>query len=250
MPSPAPSGDDGDDDQAHARETATKLFSALMFGWLPSIDDTGSENQSSESSTGGRTVSLKPEKGIANIESVKDNEKSVEGMRANGLQQQVIHHIENLLPNDPKELRKSTLYQEAFKALRWQRDNYLVGAEYANWRTKERLSLWDPVRSIQSFQDEILFDETTLAHRQLVKLAASFIPSATVKLTVIPLVTPLFCGPLYPTIQHSTVHLVEGQQGNLDQILKNQLMKFLSNPENRKAFKTSTKGFISTTYHE
>lgn len=163
-----------------------------------------------------------------------------------GLGRQVAEQVRNLIPEDRQKLRQTSLYKEAYKGIQWQRDNYLVGREYANWRIKERYRLDHGTRSIQSYVDEIQFDEAAMAHPQLARLAAAFIPSDAVKTALLPLIVPVVGNHLYPLAQQGLVHLIESQRDNLNHLLKGQILQFLSNPENRLSIKNSTRGYIST----
>jgi hypothetical protein len=173
-----------------------------------------------------------------------------------GLGRQVAEQVRNLIPEDRDRLRQAALYKEAYKGIQWQRDNYLVGREYANWRVKERnhrlnhgtgtTTTTTTTRPIQSFVDEIQFDEAAMAHPQFARLAAALLPSDAVKSALVPLLVPVVTDQLYPVAQQGLVRLVEGQGDNLHQVLKGQILQFLDSPQNRSSIKSSTRGYIST----
>ena len=50
----------------------------------------------------------------------------------------VLNQIDKQIPQDPTALRQTSLYKGALQMLQWQRDNYLVGKEYADWRKNDR----------------------------------------------------------------------------------------------------------------
>jgi len=182
----------------------------------------------------------------------------------------VASQVDRLIPVDESELRRSAAYRSAYKAIQWQRDNYLVGMEYANWRKKERerLSRSEPAAmaasavaiestttpipaeirrdEVSKFQREIVYDRTALGHQQIAKLATWFVPSETVKKALLPLIVPLPTGALYPITQRSVVNVILGQQDTLDRVVKNQLLRFLQNPNNRAAIKNETTGKLAT----
>lgn len=224
--------------EANVRQ-ATELFSSLFFGWTPQLAPSSvpTKERPSTYQSPSATVRTKP------VE--KETKEPLSGAQA-----AFVAQLDKLLPRDPQELRATNLYQEAYKQLQWQRDNYLVGGEYANWRKLERLRMSDRVRSVKEFQQEIQFDESCLGHQQVARLAADFVPSPTVKQALLPLITPLPMTALYGPTQRALVNVILGQQDNLDQIVKAQLLQFLQNPKNRIAFKNQTSGYISTTYRD
>ena len=151
-------------------------------------------------------------------------------------------NIDQYIPQDGKEIQKTPIYKSAYRLIQWQRDNYLVGTEYANWRQEQR----QKERPLTTSQ-EIPLDPTALGLPQLVRVASNYIPTTTP--LVVPLVSPLFSGPaLYPTIVNSVVSVIQGQQRNLDNLVVWQLVQFLKNPQYRIAMKNSTQGFLATTY--
>jgi hypothetical protein len=164
------------------------------------------------------------------------------------LQQQVVDQIDKLIPKDSEALRRTALFKEAYKGIQWQRDNYLVGGDYANWRRKERYRLDGPRRTVQSFVHEMQYDETAQGHGQVAKLAASFIPSDTVRDALLPVVVPLISSQLYPISRQGLCHLIDSQHDNLHHFLKSQILQFINSPENRASIKNSTNGLISTSY--
>ena len=156
-------------------------------------------------------------------------------------------NFDQYIPQDAKELKETNLFQTAYRLIEWQRDNYLVGTDYANWRKEERQKrhTWFlPSRGVP----EIPYDPTALGHGQIARIAADFIPSSTVQKAVLPLITPLPTGMLYPLAVSSLVSILQGQQSNLNTVMAQSLLTFLANPDNRLAMKTSTQGFLSTTY--
>ena len=167
----------------------------------------------------------------------------------------IASQVDKLIPADPHELRKTSLYKNTYKLIQWQRDNYLVGSEYAEWRRRERLrggggETEPPPRDVSSYQGEIIFDADALGHKQVGRLAADFVPSDTVRKALLPIVVTLPMSALYGPSQAALVRLILGQQDTLDHLLKYQLMQFLGNPRNRAAIKNSTKGYISTTIYK
>jgi hypothetical protein len=171
----------------------------------------------------------------------------------------VLSQIERLVPHDPIALRQAPLYKGALQLLQYQRDNYLVGTEYADWRKRDRQRqenqpFYTPAsilrrNSILTDLWDIPYDATALGHGHVVNLASGFIPTATVRNVLVPVLIDLVQpkSPLYRLIQETTSNVIVGQQSNLEQTIKNQMLQFLNNPKNREAIKSSTKGMLIRT---
>ena len=162
----------------------------------------------------------------------------------------VLDQIDKQIPHDPIALRQKTIYQGALQMLQWQRDSYLVGQEYADWRKNDRRrekqqqqqSGNSPAVLPGSF--DIPFDPTALGHQQVARLASSFIPTDTVIKALTPIVASLPQNALYEPTRNSTVAIIRRQQSNLEDIVKDQVLRFLDNPRNREAMKNSTQGML------
>ncbi|EEC51485.1 predicted protein [Phaeodactylum tricornutum CCAP 1055/1] len=184
--------------------------------------------------------------------------------------------IDDFIPNDPRSIQETQLYRSAYKLIQWQRDNYLVGTEYADWRKQDRQraaqhhhetlssstrnlvtratkslnprTFWNRTPSSSVFStkaaDQLVYDPTAASHGQMASLASSFIPSDTVVKAVAPLVAALPTGFLYPTIHQATVGLIVSQQLTVDRATKTAILGVLQNPANRIKIKTSTSGAI------
>jgi hypothetical protein len=255
-------GDDDENDKK-IREAARSMFASLFLGGWD--DDPASTNgavavppaigpsQPSPARPETDPATLQGENSSplgksTNSDSSSSSSSSTDASLG-GLGRQVAEQMRTLIPEDRERLRQTALYKEAYKGIQWQRDNYLVGREYANWRVKERYRRLDPnhnTRSVQSFVHEMPFDEGALAHPQFAGLAATFLPSDAVKDALVPLIVPVVENQLYPVAQQGVVQLIEAQQDNLHRILKGQIVQFLDNPQNRTDIKTSTRGYIST----
>ena len=159
--------------------------------------------------------------------------------------------VEKSVP--PEEIRKTELYKLALNNVQWQRDNYLVGKEYADHRTQQR-NLGSDVSVEQTALDrglfpyQIPFDATALGNIQLAALGDWFIPSNAVHYSILPMVLALPLGSMYVPILRASTNLIPLSQGNLDNVLKRQIMWILQNQEWRDLIKSSTKGYIANTY--
>jgi hypothetical protein len=220
-------------------ENRRKIFSTLIFGHLGGDDQPFGHARGLNTSS--ETTNDERKEGDAN----KDEQlRSTSSDRLHG----VLSQIDQQIPHDPIALRQTTLFHSALKGIQWQRDNYLTGAEYADWRKNEKDK--QPNDSFYSSEfpstanDELWYDDKAIAHGQIATLLGDFIPTSTVQRALTPIVAELPCGTLYETIRNATVGVILGQQSNLEQTIKSQLLSFLDNPENREAMKSSTQGII------
>ena len=232
-----------------------QLFSSLFFGLLTQFDDRynvrGSNSQEAaipQTNTISNDSSNTKGVGLINngikIETTAVNDHTIEG---------VLDQIEKLIPHDPIALRQSTLYTSTLQLLQWQRDNYLVGDEYADWRKNDRRrqqkqhSYFQPTSAANY---NIPYNPVTISHHQISSLASSFIPTAVVQNLLTPIVTGLFVkgtGVLFDPIKQSAIDLILDQQQLLEETIKYQLVLLLDNPSNRDAIKDSTQGIIIQT---
>lgn len=151
--------------------------------------------------------------------------------------------IDDYIPLDPAELRETNLFKSTFQILQWQRDNYLVGTEYANWIKNHRDAY--PDRTI-----DLPHDKNAMVHQQASKIVAWFIPTDTVRKALLPIVVDLPRTALYNVARNSIVDLIASQQANLDRAIKNALLSLTKSERNREAIKSSTQGYIQTTYRD
>lgn len=155
---------------------------------------------------------------------------------------------------EPSEIRKTELYKVALNNLQWQRDNYLVGKDYADRRKLLRTQSSEDATAEQTafnrgmLQQQIPFYATALGNIQLSALGSWFIPSNAVHYSVLPFVLDLPLGSMYVPILKATANLIPLSQGNLDKVLKTQIMWILKNQQWRDLIKSSTKGYIVNTY--
>jgi hypothetical protein len=154
---------------------------------------------------------------------------------------------------EPGTIRDTELYKLALGNLQWQRDNYLVGKDYADQRKSQR-NLDQDVPVEQTALDgglypyKIPFNATALGNIQLTGLGSWFIPSKAVHNSLLPLVVALPSGLLHIPILRATADLIPLSQGNVDLAVKNQLLWIFDNQQWRDVIKSSTKGYITNTY--
>jgi hypothetical protein len=164
-----------------------------------------------------------------------------------------------LIPRDPQALRQTTLYQNSLRQVEYQRDQYMVGHEYAEWRRKQK-QITNPQqqqhnthhpttttrrrRTIGTVEDDYIpYDATALGHQQFAPLAARFIPTERVQKSLAPVLASV-PNMVYEPTRNATVNIVLGQFHNLSRVMKMQVLQFLDNPKNRSAMKASTQGMI------
>jgi hypothetical protein len=252
-----------------------RLFSSIFFGLLNHMDDgdiSNSNDNSTPESSNGSPDSLPPVQTTAaavtvsskHHVAVKDNVASDSNAApatttSNDQIDGILNQLDQWIPHDPIALRQTALYKGALQMLQWQRDNYLVGDEYAEWRKNDRVRQQQQLlkhpwynQSLQTTHEsyDLPYDEKAISHRQLSAVASNFIPTQMVQNLLTPLITGLFdvdTGVLYPPIKDATVNLIVDQQKFLEQTMKDQVLIFLDNPQNRDAMKDSTQGMIMET---
>jgi hypothetical protein len=238
----------------------SRLFSSLLFGLLDPVPvdepDVTLEKKSLS------PVSTQPPSDLFKNKSDRiattNDSKTVDDATPNNNVNGVLDYIDILIPHDPINLRQSTLYKGALQMLKWQRDNYFVGDEYADWRKNDRHRqhlrqrqqryFTTPNPSIENYK--IPYNAETISHHHISSLASNFIPTSTVKNIITPIVTGLFdksTGVLYDPIKQNTINIILDQQNLLERTMKNQILLVLDNPRNRDAIKDSTQGMIIET---
>jgi hypothetical protein len=151
--------------------------------------------------------------------------------------QKPIQQLRENLPSNPEEIRKLPFYDATLQTLQWQRDNYLVGTDYADQRKLERPLRISPIPRMP-------YDATALGSIQIVNLGSWFIPSPTVKDALLPIVVSLPSGALKEPITNAVANAVPLAQPQLDRVVKNSLKAFMQNPHWRQVIKNRTKGYI------
>lgn len=143
------------------------------------------------------------------------------------------------LPSSREEIRSLPFYGSTLNALKFQRDNYLVGTGYATRRQRLRH------RGIMNYPlYRLPFDSTALGNIQIVALGASFIPSTTVKDLLLPIVVGLPSGVLKDPITNAVANAIPLAQPLLDSAVKNSLINFMDNPEMRQMIKSRAGGLV------
>jgi len=242
-----------------------RLFTAMIYGRQqdPTTTSTTTSDRNLGAASSSSPESNVPSRQAASLKETtpQGNDHDVDKLNAS-LKNRIdgaLDQIDKQIPHDPIALRQNSLYQGSLQMLQWQRDNYLVGKEYADWRKNDRhrtqqrqqqqqqqqvFSRMTTTTAVAETSYDIPYDPTALGHPQLAKLASDFIPTETVVKALTPIVAGLPATVLYEPVRNSAVEIVRGQQGNLEGIIKNQLLRFLDNPQNREAMKNSTRGML------
>jgi hypothetical protein len=157
---------------------------------------------------------------------------------------------EKVIPKDSQALRATPLYKTIYKLVQYQRDDYLVGSEYAQWRRLYRDT--QPPDQQLTADDDLPANTKALSVQQLVPITSNFIVSPTMHTTALPWVTGALAyprGALYPIAVDSLVWLGLSQQTYLDKLMKDQLLSMLKSPTYRHQIKSSTQGYMKSHFH-
>eukprot|EP00934_Nitzschia_sp_Nitz4_P002335 Nitzschia sp. Nitz4//scaffold82_size85912//56323//56940//NITZ4_005147-RA/size85912-processed-gene-0.14-mRNA-1//1//CDS//3329558853//2335//frame0 len=152
-----------------------------------------------------------------------------------------VSQVDGKFPSNAEDVRSLPFYNSTLDAIKYQRDNYLVGSEYASRRQRDRN------RNILSNPDKpIPFDSKALGNEQIVNLGAWFIPSPTIQNALLPVVVSLPSGVLRETITNTVANAIPLAQPLLDDAVKWSLMQVLDNPEWRQLIKNRAGGYMSS----
>jgi hypothetical protein len=169
------------------------------------------------------------------------------GLLANGFiekgfakAQEPLQQVLQNLPNDPATVRTLPFYTTTLRAIQYQRDAYLVGPDYAEERRHEKEDYLAPPPVL----GQMPYDATALGSMQIANLGSWFLPSATVKEALLPIVVSLPSGALKETIVLGVVNAIPLAQPIVDQAVKSSVLDFIQNPYWREVIKNRTKGFI------
>ena len=236
-------------------EEAVNLFSSLLFGWNNGIAVSNNKKGSSGDSHLDANRTLDEDRHAEQMsDSTETNSNTKTAATATAENTESLSHAEiasqkiaEFIKEDRQELVNSWIFKESYKQIQWQRDSYLVGTEYAVWnkrrRIREQQDMLGDTRSIQTYLTLMPWDDS-LASKQLAKVASDFIPTATVKNALLPIVLKLPQSALYRPSQTALFNIIQGQQHNLDRILKNAILGALNNPNNRHNVKQKLQGMI------
>ena len=182
--------------------------------------------------------------------------------------------LDDHLPSDKESVRNLPFYNTTIDSIKYQRDNYLVGTNYATRKEKERqlekeqsssttnrttrrftpptvasvvtarLGVGGIRGGLSSSQVRMPRDATALGYIQIVNLSSWFIPSSTIKESLLPIVVSLPSGPLKETITNTVCNAIPLAQPSLDRAVKNAVLDFIDSPQMRQMVKNRTEKIL------
>ncbi|KAG7343296.1 hypothetical protein IV203_021241 [Nitzschia inconspicua] len=167
-------------------------------------------------------------------------DKVVDAIRENS-KAPVEQALEEHLPTDSEGVRNLPFYNATLEALRYQRDNYLVGTTYAKRSEKQRQGRLFPSPRLFPRMPR---DATALGYVQLTQLGSWFVPSTTIKEALMPIVISLPSGALKDTITVSVANAIPLAQPSLDNAVKNAILNFIDSPQMRQMVKNRTEKIL------
>jgi hypothetical protein len=155
--------------------------------------------------------------------------------------------LDDHLPKDPTSVRSLPFYNATLTALQYQRDNYLVGSNYAKRSEQQRHGRLFPSPRLFPRMPR---DATALGHIQLTQLGSWFVPSSTIKEALMPIIISLPSGALREAITNSVANAIPLAQPNLDRAVKNAILNFIDNPQMRQLVKNRTEKILQVNENE
>ena len=159
--------------------------------------------------------------------------------------------LDETLPSDPVSVRTQLpFYDSAVDALKYQRDNYLLGTKYANKKQlqRERQQLFPPALRFSVGSPRMPHDATALglglAYAQIVNLGTWFVPSETINSALLPIVLSLPSGALNDTITSTVSNAIPLAQPPLDVAMKDAVMGVINDPQIRQMIKSRTQKIL------
>ena len=162
------------------------------------------------------------------------------------------------LPKDKDDVReKLPFYDATIESIKHQRDVYLLGDAH---KQKDQLvdipnksdrvarfvfPLGATSRSIQN-TPKMPLDATALGYTQIVHLGSWFVPSATIKESLLPIVVSLPSNSLRDTITSTVTNAIPLAQPPLDAAMKNAVMGVIQDPQIREMIKSRTQKILRT----
>jgi hypothetical protein len=191
--------------------------------------------------------------------------------------------LDTNLPKDDVSVRALPFYQTTLDAIRFQRDQYIVGTNYAKQNEKIRkqrqqgqdedipveeeeyhrqnrfqslppafrrpfrgglLKITHANATLSSNTTRMPFDATALGYIQIVNIGQSFIPSPTIKNLLLPIVIDLPNGALREPIINVVANALPLAQPSLDRAVKYAILNVMDNPTMRQVIKNRTQRIL------
>lgn len=167
----------------------------------------------------------------------KDRNTDINNMEEENTHGEIASKLGDLLK------RGSPLYGTTLQAVQWQRDNYLMGQDYADKRKIAReirpgFLFLPRIGSVKS-------EPKALGNIQIAQLGSWFIPSPAVKQALMPVVLQQPRGSLYQPALSGIIGLIDSQQSNIDAMVKQSVLDMLEQERWRHLIMNSTKGYIA-----
>ena len=166
--------------------------------------------------------------------------------------------LDQHLPSDKEAVReKLPFYDATIASVKHQRDVYLLGDAHKqkdqldvpnnNDRIAKRFvfPLGATSRSSQN-TPKMPLDATALGYTQIVNLGSWFVPSATIKESLLPIVVGLPSNSLRDTITSTVTNAIPLAQPPLDAAMKNAVMGVIQDPQIREMIKSRTQKILRT----
>jgi len=159
---------------------------------------------------------------------------------------------------EQENMRKTSIYKGVLSQVQWQRDNYIVGSDYANIRNEQRANSNSSKKELPSSPSfhplleeyaKIKRGQESMAHLQLRGLGQWFLPSSTVMDAARPQVLYLANftdGPLRIPLRRSLCDIIPLSQDQVDSIFKSSIITFLADDEWKHFIKGHTGGYITS----
>ncbi|CAJ1946169.1 unnamed protein product [Cylindrotheca closterium] len=172
----------------------------------------------------------------------------------------LVEQVRDQLPKEAEDVRKLPFYNSTLQSLQYQRDQYFMGTKYAadKQAAQQEQRQQQLQRRSESYDDDgenslpfrrnkpppnplkAHYDPTSLASQQTIPLGASFLPSPLVHNALLPIVVGLPNGALREPILNATVNSIPMAQPALNDVVKNTMIQFLSNPHWKEVVQNQT----------
>ncbi|KAL3940564.1 MAG: hypothetical protein SGBAC_004920 [Bacillariaceae sp.] len=158
----------------------------------------------------------------------------------------LVEQVKGRLPKEAEEVRNLPFYDTTLKALQYQRDQYFLGTKYAEkkqsaqQKQQQQGSEMMIVKPVFLMAVDAPYDPTALAPQQTIPLGANFVQSPTVHNALLPIVVGLPNGALREPILNATVNAIPMAQPALNNVVKDTMIQFLSNPKWKEVVQTQT----------
>jgi len=161
--------------------------------------------------------------------------------------------LDDHLPSTAEQVRENLpFYDSTLESLQQQRDTYLLGAnckkqqlEQEQQQASKRFVFPLALGSSQQ-SPKMPLDATALGYTQIVHIGSWFVPSKTIKESLLPIVLNLPSGALREPITLTVTNAIPLAQPPLDVAMKNAVMGVIRDPQIREVIKSRTQKILRT----